>query len=293
MGAYWIALFHLMTHAFFKSLLFLGAGNVMHAMHDELNIKKMGGLFKSMKVTAILMILASIALAGIYPFAGFFSKDKILEVAFNEGAFMLWLALLVGAGLTAFYGFRLIMLVFFGKERHSEHPHEAYTYMLVAMTPLCILAVFAGFYEHSFMEYVYGVLPEYVMDIDKSTAFILIAGTMCVALAGILFAIWAYTKEIFKPSIEQTFIYKLFSNQYYIPQLYKDAIMKPFTALSVFAWQSIDKKVVDATVDAIAKSVESFGEGANKMQTGNLSIMLRWMVGGFVILLLLALCYRF
>ena len=97
LGAYWIALFHLMTHAFFKSLLFLGAGNVMHAMHDELNIKKMGGLYKSMKATAILMILASIALAGIYPFAVFFSKAKILEVAVNEGAFMLWLALLVGA----------------------------------------------------------------------------------------------------------------------------------------------------------------------------------------------------
>ena len=84
LGAYWIALFHLMTHAFFKSLLFLGAGNVMHAMHDELNIKKMGGLYGSMKATAILMSVASVALAGIYPFAGFFSKDKILEVAFND-----------------------------------------------------------------------------------------------------------------------------------------------------------------------------------------------------------------
>lgn len=98
---------------FFKSLLFLGAGNVMHAMHDELNIKKMGGLYGSMKATAILMSVASVALAGIYPLAGFFSKDKILEVAFNEGAYFLWFALFIGAGLTAFYSFRLVMLVFF------------------------------------------------------------------------------------------------------------------------------------------------------------------------------------
>ena len=111
LGAYWIALFHLMTHAFFKALLFLGAGNVMHAMHDELDIKKMGGLYKPMRATAIMMILASIALAGIYPFAGFFSKDKILEVAFGTHHYILWAVLLVTAVLTAFYSFRLIMLV--------------------------------------------------------------------------------------------------------------------------------------------------------------------------------------
>jgi len=130
LGAYWIALFHLMTHAFFKSLLFLGAGNVMHAMHDELDIHKMGGLSKPLKGTMIMMTIASIALAGIYPFAGFFSKDKILEVAFGSGHEILWLILLITAGLTAFYSFRLIMLVFFGEERYKTffpklHPHEA------------------------------------------------------------------------------------------------------------------------------------------------------------------------
>jgi NADH-quinone oxidoreductase subunit L len=120
LGAYWIALFHLMTHAFFKAVLFLGAGNVMHAMDDELNIQKMGGLISTMTHTGLIMIIASLALSGIFPFAGFFSKDAILEVAFAENAYILWAMLLVGAGLTAFYSFRLVMLVFHGEENYKK-----------------------------------------------------------------------------------------------------------------------------------------------------------------------------
>ena len=120
LGYYAIALFHLTTHAFFKSLLFLGAGNVMHAMNDKLDISKMGALWKPLRFSAILMIIASTALAGIYPFAGFFSKDKILEVAFAEGNFGIYVVLLLSAFLTAFYSFRLIMLVFFAPKRYKS-----------------------------------------------------------------------------------------------------------------------------------------------------------------------------
>ena len=125
LGAYGIALFHLATHAFFKSLLFLGAGNVMHAMNDKLDIKKMGGLFKPLKITAILMCIGSLALAGIYPFAGFFSKDLILGYSFISFHHGIFLVLLIAAFLTAFYSFRLLMLVFFTPARHDEHPNEA------------------------------------------------------------------------------------------------------------------------------------------------------------------------
>ncbi|MDU9799651.1 proton-conducting transporter membrane subunit, partial [Helicobacter pylori] len=118
LGAYAIALFHLFTHAFFKSLLFLGSGNVMHAMEDNLDITKMGALYKPMKITAIFMIIGSVALCGIYPFAGYFSKDKILEVAFGMHHHILWFVLLIGAIFTAFYSFRLIMLVFFAPKQH-------------------------------------------------------------------------------------------------------------------------------------------------------------------------------
>ncbi|RUM70330.1 MAG: NADH-quinone oxidoreductase subunit L, partial [Sulfurovum sp.] len=132
LGAYWIALFHLAAHAFFKALLFLGAGNVMHAMHDELDIFKMGGLKKVMKWTYIYMFVASLALAGIPFFAGFFSKDAIIETAFNEGTYMLWIILVVTAGMTAFYSFRQVFLTFLGKERYKElgiHPHEMYKFV--------------------------------------------------------------------------------------------------------------------------------------------------------------------
>ena len=139
LGAYWVALFHLATHAFFKSVLFLGAGNVMHAMDDEINIKKMGGLKKHMPQTALIMTIASVALAGIFPLAGFFSKDLILEVAFGTHSYILWTVLWITAGLTAFYSFRLVMYVFYGTEKYdheSKHPHETYTFVIAAMTPL-------------------------------------------------------------------------------------------------------------------------------------------------------------
>ncbi|HEG5219760.1 TPA: NADH-quinone oxidoreductase subunit L, partial [Campylobacter jejuni] len=135
LGAYGIALFHLATHAFFKSLLFLGAGNVMHAMNDKLDIKKMGGLFKPLKFTAILMCIGSLALAGIYPFAGFFSKDLILGYSFISFHHGIFLVLLIAAFLTPFYSFRLLMLVFFTPARHDEHPHEASKIALLAMSP--------------------------------------------------------------------------------------------------------------------------------------------------------------
>lgn len=295
LGAYWIALFHLMTHAFFKSLLFLGAGNVMHAMHDELNIKKMGGLYGSMKATAILMSVASVALAGIYPFAGFFSKDKILEVAFGEGAYFLWFALFIGAGLTAFYSFRLVMLVFFGEKEYVKygiHPHDAQPFVIYAMLPLGLLAVVAGFLEHTFEGFVTRLLAPYEIHIAHGTEALLIAGTLGIATSGIAFAIFMYKRGGFPKSWEESAGYKLLSNQYYIPKLYELYIMRPFTSVARFAWLKIDIKIIDFTVDLIAKIVYSTGQNARKMQSGNLSDMLRWMVVGIVVLLVLALFYR-
>lgn len=295
LGAYWIALFHLMTHAFFKSLLFLGAGNVMHAMNDELNIHKMGGLYKGMKYTAILMIIASIALSGIYPFAGFFSKDKILEVAFGQGAYVLWFGLYLGAGLTAFYSFRLIMLVFFGEERYKKfgfHPHETYMFVLLAMLPLGILAIISGFFEHSFHELTTRALPLFDMGIhNHSTTYILILFTSLIALGGIGFALYMYGKKGgFPKCLEEWSVFKLLKNQYYIPKLYEEAIMKPYTALSRFAWRGIDEKIVDATVDLVGSILIFFGiQSDKKLQSGNLSTMLRWMIVGIIVLLLLAI----
>jgi len=295
LGAYWIALFHLMTHAFFKSLLFLGAGNVMHAMNNELDIKKMGGLHKALRATAILMSIASVALAGIYPLAGFFSKDKILEVAFNDGSYFLWFALFIGAGLTAFYSFRLVMLVFFGEkvhEKHGIHPHEAKPFMIYALMPLALLALVAGFFQKSFHSFTTQLLIDYEFTIDHSVVLLLIFATSAIALSGIFFAIYMYKRGGFSEKIEKWWIYKLLINQYYIPKLYEVALLKPFAALSRFAWLQIDIKIVDDTVDLIAKTIYGGGKKARKMQSGNLSSMLKWMVAGIVVLLALAVFYR-
>jgi len=297
LGAYWVALFHLMAHAFFKALLFLGAGNVMHAMHDELDPFKMGGLKTSMKWTWILMTLASVALAGIYPLAGFFSKDLILEVAFVEQHYILYTVLLLTAGMTAFYSFRLVALIFHGDKRHLEHgihPHEAYTFMLYAMAPLAILAVISGMvFKTPYYLMVTELLPAVQYHIHNHTTFwIMTIGTQLFVILAIAYAYKKYAKAVkVDKKVESGFFYQLLYNQYYIPKIYDEVFSKPYLQLSKLAWKQIDLKIVDATVDGIANMIYQTGEKTHTMQNGNLSSMLRWMVIGLVVLLVLAVAF--
>jgi NADH-quinone oxidoreductase subunit L len=286
LGAYWVALFHLAAHAFFKSVLFLGAGNVMHAMNDELDIRKMGGLHKKMKSTSIIMTIASLALAGIFPLAGFFSKDKILEAAFNADATFLWFILWVTAGLTAFYSFRLVMKVFHGEQNYSNedvHPHEAKTFVIASMIPLAILAVVFGWFEHSFVDFVTKTLPTWeASNMQHSTAWILILVTSGVAILGIAVAVVKYRNGGFSKSWENTAIYKLLINQYYIPQFYSKFITKPFYAMSVWVFDIIEMKIIDNSIDGIANLINKSGKVVRPIQSGNLSSALRLMVFGLI-----------
>jgi NADH-quinone oxidoreductase subunit L len=305
LGAYWVALFHLMAHAFFKALLFLGAGNVMHAMHDELDPFKMGALKTPMKWTWIMMTLASVALAGIYPLAGFFSKDLILEVAFVEEHYILYTVLLLTAGLTAFYSFRLVALIFHGDDRHTAngvHPHEAYNFMLYAMAPLGILAVIAGMvFKTPYFEMITQLLPaiEYHVH-NHNTETIMIWGTQIFVLLAIFFAYFKYS-NIFADKkknragtvdkkVESGILYQLLYNQYFIPQFYEEYFSKMYRELSDMMWK-IDLKIVDATVDGVANIFYNSGKKTHTMQNGNLSTMLRWMVIGTLILLVLAAAF--
>jgi len=294
LGAYWVALFHLAAHAFFKALLFIGAGNVMHAMHDELDIFKMGGLKKKMGYTFLFMGLASLALSGIYPLAGFFSKDTILEVAFNEHTYGIWFVLWLTAGLTAFYSFRQVFLVFLGDERYHEigaHPHEAKPYALWAMVPLAVLAVIFGFWKEEFMEFVTTFLPPYEMsEHTHHMVWILTIITTAIALTGIIVAYVKYARGL-KRNVEfeqKNPIYKLLYNQYYIPLFYEKAIAKPYAELSEIAWKEIDMQVVDASVDGIAKAIEKTGDVSRKAQNGNLSSYLKWMSAGLIFITIIA-----
>jgi len=300
LGAYWVALFHLMAHAFFKALLFLGAGNVMHAMDDELDPFKMGGLKKVMKGTWIMMTIASLALAGIFPFAGFFSKDTILEAAFAEHHYVIYGVLLFTAGLTAFYSFRLVALIFHGEERYKIfgiHPHEAYRFMLVAMSPLLILAVIAGVFQAPFFGMVEEILAAHEYHIHShTTLWIMLVGTQIFVGLAILYAYKKYANHTITvpdgtSAMENSFMYKLLLNQYYIPYAYEEYIVKPYREISKVFWKEVDLKVVDATVDGIAGILYNTGEQTRDMQSGNLSTMLKWMVAGTILLLTLAVAF--
>jgi NADH-quinone oxidoreductase subunit L len=296
LGAYWIALFHLATHAFFKSVLFLGAGNVMHATNDEINIKKMGGLKKHMPKTWIIMTVASMALAGFPLMAGFFSKELILATAFAEHHYVIWAATWVTAGLTAFYSFRLINYVFHGSENydHSKvHPHETYGYVIAAMTPLAILAVFAGFAEHSFVHFITNKLPEYHPHLEGSTNTILMVVTVGLSLAGMFFAYSKFSKsgKYYGDGMKDSFVYKLLANQYYLPYLIDTIITKPYLVLSKFQWKEIDMKIIDTLVDGIAKFIYTSGSEARVVQTGNLSKALKIMTSGLLILLIVVIAF--
>ena len=294
LGAYWVALFHLAAHAFFKALLFMGAGNVMHAMDDELDIFKMGGLKKAMRWTYLYMGLASLALSGIWPLAGFFSKDTILEAAFNEHTYGIWLVLWFTAGLTAFYSFRQVFLTFTGDERYKPlgfHPHEVPKYVLWALSPLGILAIIFGWYKEPFMEFVTQLLPAYEMsEHTHHNVVILTVVTTAIALSGIIFAWLRYHKGLVRnEKLENSLPYRILSNQYYIPILYEKVFSKPYAALSKVFWKEIDQQVVDATVDGIAALTRNTGDTTRKLQTGNLSDYLKLMSGGALVLVALVL----
>ena len=301
LGAYWVALFHLMAHAFFKALLFLGGGNVMHAMSNELDPFKMGGLGKTMKGTMIMMTVASVALAGIFPLAGFFSKDLILEVAFIDAHYIIYTVLLLTAGLTAFYSFRIIALIFHGEDRHTAlgfHPHEAYKFMLVAMSPLLILAVIAGFVlKMPYFEMVTQLLPATEYHVHSATTYwIMTIGTQVFVILAIFFAYKKYMASDIKvpdgtSKMENSFAYKLLINQYYIPYFYEEYLVKPYRELSTVFWKQVDQKIVDATVDGIAGVLYNTGDATRTMQSGNLSTMLKWMVAGLVVILSLAVVF--
>ena len=296
LGAYWIALFHLAAHAFFKALLFLGAGNVMHAMDDELDIFKMGGMKNVMRGSYIYMGIASFALAGLPIMAGFYSKDAIIETAFNDGSFIIWGILVITAGMTAFYSFRQVFFTFHGEERYKAlgfHPHDMYKYVLVAMAPLAVLAISFGWFMKSYEHFITKNLPEYHMSHHThEIAWALGLLVIVVAVTGIFIA---YKKYAGKGAdawrrdeeFEKSFFYKLVANQYYVPKFYDEFIVKPYTVASEKFW-AIDKAVVDGTVDMIAKVIYKTGDVSRGMQTGNLSSYLNMMGAGALLLVLAA-----
>ena len=283
-GAYSIALFHLFTHAFFKSALFLGAGNVMHATNGNLDIRKMGNLYPKMKATAIVMIISSLALSGIFPLAGFFSKDKILESVYSQNHFLLYGTLLITAFLTAFYSFRLIMRVFFTKVNYNEknsNIHEAKNLALFSILPLLFLAVVLGWSSKYFEEFTSRLLPTFTINLTHEQIWILILVTSFTSIFGILFAIFKY-KNLLNKDEKIGFFKNILLKEYFIPKIYKTLFVKPYFNFSLLLNRYIEIKLIDNTIDKIGYFAFNLGAKLRPIQSGNLSTSLRLMIFGIL-----------
>ena len=280
--AYVAGIFHLMTHAFFKALLFLGAGSVIHAMSDEQDMHKMGGLLKKMPVTATTMGIATLAIAGVPPLAGFWSKDEILGSAFGRGGWfsVLWIVGLVTALITAFYMTRQWVMVFLGEPRWSEdaHPHESPRVMTIPLVILAVLAVFGGLINTPFafgLEHFLEPAFEMVQQQHPPEgwgAFVLLAGLSVLAgLAGAGAAYLTYTQT---PStwrdIENRFepLWGTWEEAYHVDDVYGRVIVAPGRRAAEVAAFAVDIPVIDGAVNGVAKLVSNIGEWSRPLQTG-------------------------
>lgn len=283
-GAYGAGIFHLLTHGFFKALLFLAAGSVIHSLSGEQDVFRMGGLSKYMKLTFLTMLLGSLALSGIPPFAGFYSKDLILSMAFQDGSFghILWAIGLGTAVLTAFYTFRLVFMVFTGKERfahdghHGHAPHESPLVMTIPLVVLAVGAVFAGWFgEHyEIISYLSQdmTVPHYLgrPELSDSTLKLLSvgAGVIGIFLAYIFYGRPSSIPELLAKKFRPLF--NLSQNKWYFDEIYDHVFTRPTIFLSYMLWRELDKGVIDMAVNGVASFCQSSGASLRRLQTGQL-----------------------
>lgn len=308
-GAFGAGIFHVMTHAFFKALLFLGAGSVIHAMHENQNIQDYGGLKKYMPVTYITFLFAALAIAGFPGLSGFFSKDEILWYSYANGNIIFWVIGAVTAVMTAFYMFRLVSLTFFGKERFSHdkyHPHESPSTMTIPLIILGILSVVVGFIgvpeifsgEHGniFHNWLHPVFEpaEKLMAAhahhSHSEELLLMGISVFFAVAGIIAAIIIFTKrrEIAeKVSASLSGVYNTLMNKYYVDEFYFAAVVNPIKNVSEkFLSAVVDIKLIDGIINGSANLVDRISTGIRKLQTGVAQFYAIIMMTGIALALL-------
>ncbi|MES2678344.1 MAG: NADH-quinone oxidoreductase subunit L [Bacteroidota bacterium] len=301
-GAYSSAVFHVTTHAFFKALLFLGAGSVIHAMGGEQDIRKMGGLSGKIKITFITMLLGTIAISGIPPFSGFFSKDEILAHTYEHSK-VLWLLGMIASMLTAFYMFRLLFLTFFGKFRgtheQEHHLHESPSSMTVPLIVLAILSVIGGalgFPEFWHMpNWMAHHLDPIIVRKDPSmlsheTEWMLMGLAVAGALAMIWFTYQLFIKNRVLPAEKEAQLkpwQRLIYNKYYVDELYDAVIRKPLDFMSTVFHKFFDLQVIDGIVNGVGASVRMIGASVRYFQTGNIGFYVMSMSMGVVLIILL------
>jgi NADH-quinone oxidoreductase subunit L len=303
-GAFSAGIFHLMTHAFFKALLFLGSGAVIHAMHDEQDIRKMGGLGKSLPITYATFLVGTIAIAGIPPLSGFFSKDEILWDAFSRGSWVLWLAGFAGAGITALYMFRLLALTFQGESRWDRgvHPHEAPATMTIPLLVLALLSAIGGFagipqslgggnaFER-WLEPVFAPAMEKLAPAvpqGEITEYVLMGLSVGVALAGLYVARMWYLRRKEIPGLVVRKVpaaYRILLNKYYVDEFYEGAVVRPAVRGSeLLLWKGIDVNVIDRIVNGAAQITAAAGRGLRLIQTGVVQNYMLVFLAGVVLI---------
>ena len=312
-GAFTAGIFHLVTHAFFKALLFLGAGSVIHALSGEQELTRMGGLRRHLPITFATMLAACVAIAGIPPFAGFFSKDEILYETFSTGHLVLWAVGTITAFMTAFYMFRLLFLTFYGQERLTpeakHHLHESPPSMTVPLMILAVLSIVGGWIGlplipggHRLARWLAPSLgggeaaaPAGINAAGHAAEashagleITLMATSVLVAVAGIGLAWLFYVRNPALPgrlAAKTRGLYRALLNKWYVDELYDEVIVRPLIQVSEFLWRVWDTWVIDGFVNLVGATVSGTGALLRLFQTGYVGTYAFWLVIGVLALL--------
>ena len=310
-GAYTGAFFHVITHAFFKALLFLGAGSVIHAMHHEQDMRNMGGLKAKLPITFFTMLMGTIAISGLPPFSGFFSKDEILAHVYEHNP-TLWVIGVIGAMLTAFYMFRMLFLTFWGSFRgtkeQEKHLHESPKSMTIPLVVLAILSVFGGLIgvpevlggHHWLAQFLSPVLvytkavSGEAVPLDHATEYLLMGISVGAALLAIGIAYVTYVSRKVLPISDaenRSFLSKLSYHKFYIDEVYEALITRPLDAISTFFYKVVDKLGIDGLVNGAGTTAKEASKTLRLIQTGNVGFYIFMMVAGIVALLIYGFYY--
>ena len=282
-GAFSAGVYHLMTHAFFKALLFLGSGSVIHALSGEQDMRNMGGLRTKIPITFWTMMCAAVAIAGVPFTSGFFSKDAILLAANHHAPWMYWVGTLT-AGITAFYVFRAMFMTFFGRYRGNAHPHESPALMTGPLIVLAILSLGGGFL-FKIPEFLGSLFP--TLEVPEDVMLMVISSA-----AGLLGILIAYVMYVVKPGTADSIagslggLYKLVLNKYFVDEVYDATVVKPVVNGSrVVLWRGADAGLIDGTVNGIGTAARAVGGVLRQMQSGNIRSYATWVLFGSVLLI--------
>jgi NADH-quinone oxidoreductase subunit L len=295
-GAFSAGIFHLMTHAFFKALLFLGAGSVIHALSGEQDLRKMGGLRKYTPITFWTLMCAGVAIAGVPPFSGYHSKDAILSAAYQHAPWMYWVGVFT-AGMTAFYVFRALFLCFFGEYRgqhaahgHEEHghgqPHESPPVMWIPLVILAVLSLVGGYINvPRWLEPMFKPVEE-APGTEWTVYVSVAAGLIGIALAYLFYVVAPALPE----SIARTFSgpYRWVYNKYFVDEFYDSTVVNPVVDGSrTLLWRIVDARVIDGAVNGIGQDARGIGGFLRRAQSGSIRSYAAWVVLGSILVIAL------